>query len=749
MPVSTPIGKLIGDVLVISRESNGLADLLSKSGQKMKIAFNADEVMAKDVSSRGARMSQADAAVINSGRPYVDNRLSDYSAFPELISFHKSGFRSCVIVPIKADGRGLGILTLVSRTEEAFDQPVMESVSVLADVIGNEAYLKIEKEKSLSVARYFDAAFNSILPQVLVDNSGSIVRANKGMLNLIDRPATEVIGKNIREFFLIPDEDLAKIVRGMPVGAKSTLYPERTFEITSSKVSEKMLHILLQDETEALELDEKSRLFDHGDEVYTLMDGNLKILWASRNSKTVLRTDPDALTGIRLTDMVGDPEELLRLARSMPDGQVTRRARLNLGNDLFADVKLTLLKNGTSYSGIISNDYERKILASQKLASDLVQFSGDIVIRMDRLGAISGINKSAERILGCRSQDIEGTSISSLCSDAESQNRISEAFNLMKKNDSLTGMFLNMAGKGEDQEIPVEMNLVNLLDENGNQAGYIGIGRELMTKVRMEELEDRLGDAERLEEKLKAESDLKTQFIYNISHDLKTPLTSIKGYSKLMLQGEFGAITEDQKGSLETILGEVDRLMSLILQILDVAKLASGKIKLDIQQVSFNDIKENASIKALGERARNQGLEFGINVDYNVPPIPADPNRLIQVIVNLIDNALKFTERGSIKVNVTRKGKNVRVEVADTGIGVKDDDLKKLFKKFYQVSRKDLTMQPKAGTGLGLSIVKEIVNLHGGRVGVTSELGKGSTFWFTIPPEKKKRRQQEDERQSG
>jgi PAS domain S-box-containing protein len=750
MPVSTQIGKLIGDVLILSRESSGLGDLLSKSGQRMKVAFNADEVIAKDVSSRGARMSQADAAVINSGRPYVDNRLSDYSAFPELISFHKSGFKSCAIVPIKADGKGLGILTLVSKAEEAFDQQVVESVTVLADVIGNEAYLKIEKEKSLNVARYFDAAFNSILPQVLIDNSGSIIKANKGMLNLIDRPASEVSGRNMREFFSLSDDDLTSISRGAPVEAKSALYADRIFEITSSRASDRLIHLLLQDETEALELDEKAKLFDYGDEVYMLLDGNLKMLWASRNSKRILKTDPDALVGIRLTDMVSDPEELQRQAKSMPDGQITRRARLNLGNDLFADVKLTLLKNGAAYSCIISNDYERKINAAQRVAGDLVQFSGDIVIRMDKLGTISGINKAAERILGCRSQDMEGTSVSSLCADSESQNRISEAFALMKKSDSVTDMFLNMSGKGENPEIPVNMNLVGLLDENGNQAGYLGIGRELMTKVEMEELKDRLGEAEQLEKKLKAESDLKTQFIYNISHDLKTPLTSIKGYSKLMLQGEFGAISEDQKGSLETILGEVDRLMSLILQILDVAKLASGKIKLDIQQVSFNDIKENASVKALGERARNQGLEFEINVDYSVPEVPADPNRLIQVIVNLIDNALKFTAKGSIKVNVARKGKTVRVEVTDTGIGVKEDDQKKLFKKFYQVSRKDLTMQPKAGTGLGLSIVKEIVNLHGGRVGVTSEVGKGSTFWFTIPLEKKKKKhQQEDEKQQG
>ena len=165
--------------------------------------------------------------------------------------------------------------------------------------------------------------------------------------------------------------------------------------------------------------------------------------------------------------------------------------------------------------------------------------------------------------------------------------------------------------------------------------------------------------------------------------------------------------------------------MELIMQILDVAKLASGKIKLDPQAVDLNELAKTPSLNTLAEVARKKGLEFSWNIDYNVPEIRADPNRLLQVFANLIGNAIKFTDKGSIKVNVSRKGKNVRVEVSDTGMGIGSEDQSKLFRKFYQLQRKGLTKQEGSGTGLGLSIAKGIVNLHGGTMHVISGAREG------------------------
>ncbi len=748
MAAPDSIDRLIGDVLAASRESGGLNDLLVKSGQRLRIAFNLDDVIAKETISRGAQPTQADDVVLNTGKPYVDNRLSEYSALPELIGFYKMGYRSCEMLPITADGRGLGIITLLSKGEDAFSKPVQDSLSILGSIIGTEAYMKLEKEKSLSVARYFDAAFNSILPQALMDSTGAIMKANKGMLNLVDRPAKDMQGKSMKEFFELKDEDLASLSRGKPVEVKCKLYPERDFLMTSSKVSERLMHVLIQDETELAELEEKARLFDYGEEVYLLVGKDLKILWASGNADKIIKIDANALFGVKLTNMIVNSAELERQLANLDDRGFSRQVTLNLGNDLFTDAKITILRNDVGFSCVITNDYEKKIATARRFAEDFIQLTSDLILRIDMLGTISAVNKSTEKLLGYKNEELVGVPISTICAEEESRTRLNEALPRAKKNSLVTGMFLNLISKNKSDRIPMDTSVLSLIDDAGTQIGYMISGRELLSRMRMEELEDAAEDAERRLTKEAAESDLKTQFIYNISHDLKTPLTSIQGYSKLMLEGEFGAVTDEQRASLETISAEVDRLKQLILQILDVAKLESKKIKLDTQHVNFKDIMENPSVRALAERAKAQGLDFVVNIEYNVPEVNADPNRLIQVFVNLIDNALKFTEQGGITLHVLRRGKNIRVEVIDTGIGVKEDEKAKLFRKFYQVSRKDLTMQPKAGTGLGLSIVKEIVSMHGGRVGIDSEPGKGSTFWFTIPLEKKKKKQQKEEQQS-
>jgi two-component system phosphate regulon sensor histidine kinase PhoR len=228
-----------------------------------------------------------------------------------------------------------------------------------------------------------------------------------------------------------------------------------------------------------------------------------------------------------------------------------------------------------------------------------------------------------------------------------------------------------------------------------------------------------------------SESKLKSEFIYNISHDLKTPLTSIKGFGKLLLEGS-GELTQEQQDYIKIINNESDRLYQLIQQILDVAKLSSGKIKLDSQHVNLSELVNKQTIGTLVEVVKKKNLYFKWNIDPSIPEVQADPNRLLQVFVNLINNATKFTESGGITIDMTRKGRSVRIGVTDTGIGISKEDKNKLFKKFYQLKH-GLTMQEGAGTGLGLTIAKEIVHLHGGKIGVISEIGKGSTFWFTLP----------------
>jgi signal transduction histidine kinase len=196
---------------------------------------------------------------------------------------------------------------------------------------------------------------------------------------------------------------------------------------------------------------------------------------------------------------------------------------------------------------------------------------------------------------------------------------------------------------------------------------------------------------------------------------------------------------------LSTILAEADRLMLIIQQVLDASKLEAKKVKFDFHEVDLRSIKENSSIKGLEEQAKSKGLYFKWEIDSNLPDISCDLNKLVQVFVNLIGNAVKFTEEGGITVSMFAKTKRtIECDIIDTGIGISEDDRKKLFRQFYQAQKKTLARQDGAGTGLGLSITKNIINLHGGKINVESKIGSGSKFWFTLPTGRRKRKEKEE-----
>ena len=370
----------------------------------------------------------------------------------------------------------------------------------------------------------------------------------------------------------------------------------------------------------------------------------------------------------------------------------------------------------------------------QKTIDIMVENTSDAIITIDAFGYIKSLNKNAEKLLGYRSDELSGKAMSLMYMDQKSQDQLNEKLALAKANGLVGNVFMYMRTKDGTEGLPCEQVIRSVIDDENNLAGYMILTKELATKKLLEDQQDQLSKTSHEAQNQKAQSELKTQFIYNISHDLKTPLTNIKGFAKLLLENEFGEVNKEQREYITIITSEADRLLQLIQQMLDVAKLSSDKIRLDRQQVNLRELANNPSLNALKEVAEKKGLEFLWSIDYSVPDIQADPNRLIQVFANLIGNAIKFTEKGSIKVNITRKGKkNVMIEIIDTGVGISREDKAKLFRKFYQLQRKNLTVPEGSGTGLGLSIARGIVSLHGGRIGVNSEPGKGSTFWFSLP----------------
>ena len=223
---------------------------------------------------------------------------------------------------------------------------------------------------------------------------------------------------------------------------------------------------------------------------------------------------------------------------------------------------------------------------------------------------------------------------------------------------------------------------------------------------------------------------LKSEFLASVSHELRTPMNAIIGYTKLMLDGLDGELTEQQEADVSRVAQAADNLLGLINGILDLAKIEAGKMELANEAVDVREVVSDV-LELMTPNADAKGLRLAMEVPDGTPPAWADRARVRQVLVNLVGNAVKFTETGGVTVSVTSAEGWLTVAVADTGVGMPEDALSYVFDEFRQADSS--TTRRYGGTGLGLAISKRLVALHGGRIWADSVAGKGSTFSFTLP----------------
>jgi signal transduction histidine kinase len=233
-----------------------------------------------------------------------------------------------------------------------------------------------------------------------------------------------------------------------------------------------------------------------------------------------------------------------------------------------------------------------------------------------------------------------------------------------------------------------------------------------------------------LNERLALASRAKSEFLANMSHELRTPLNAILGFTEIMLDELYGEVPGSLREPLIDIQTNGRHLLRLINDVLDLSKIEAGRLELGVSEYSVQEIVDvvHASLKSL---AFEKGLTFGARVPPEIPPARGDGRRLTQCLLNLAGNALKFTRQGRVEIDVRLDDGWLTYRVTDTGIGIPKEEVENIFAEFRQV---DTTITREyGGTGLGLSITKRLVEMHGGRIGVESELGKGSTFFFTVP----------------
>jgi signal transduction histidine kinase len=285
-----------------------------------------------------------------------------------------------------------------------------------------------------------------------------------------------------------------------------------------------------------------------------------------------------------------------------------------------------------------------------------------------------------------------------------------------------------------DDGEPLELVAEGIASERGRVRTMLGVladglsvtfARQAATDREQEALSTLRAQNERLLEL----DEMKQSFISMVSHELRTPLTSIVGYLEILREGEGGELTEDQAHFLEVMDRNATRLQKLVDDILTISRADSDRLKLDLGPVDVAQLVRRA-VESAGPVARDKGLELAARPEDELPEVSGDRRLLAQLLDNLVSNAVKYTPGGgSVTVGAARDGEGVAVEVVDTGTGIPEDEIPRLFDRFFRAS----TAGDAPGTGLGLPIAKAIVEAHGGAMGVESEVGVGSTFRFVLP----------------
>ncbi|MCX7988821.1 MAG: ATP-binding protein [Thermodesulfovibrio sp.] len=350
----------------------------------------------------------------------------------------------------------------------------------------------------------------------------------------------------------------------------------------------------------------------------------------------------------------------------------------------------------------------------------IIDNMADGLIVVDKEGVINHINPAASDMFGLAEHEMIGKNIEILGRKlVDLVNKSLKTEDILSTEIALTK---NRFGKAVAKSIKKEY-----FSEDSEAKGILG-SVILIRDITQEKQVDKV----------------KTEFITIVSHELRTPLTSILGFVE-MIERKFRDTlipkidTNEPKiikvlnkinRDFDIIRSEGDRITSLINDILDISKLESGTVKWNFEDISIEEVIFDA-YRALSSLFEQRGIPFKYNIQASLPKIYADKERLIQVMINLLSNALKFTEKGYIACKAELKNKEILVSVEDTGTGIPESDIDKIFEKFKQVG--DIMRDKPKGTGLGLPISKQIIEAHGGKIWVESQVGKGSVFYFTIP----------------
>jgi PAS domain S-box-containing protein len=491
-------------------------------------------------------------------------------------------------------------------------------------------------------------------------------------------------------------------------------------------------------------------IFDAAPGCMLLIDENMVVTRANESFKQFVQKDYREIVNQQLSDVLGcikgtrsesgdgDGQHCQRcplyktitnvLESGEPAYDVEARLPLKINNSdiepwLRISVKPVTVDDCKHVVAVINDiDEHKKMEREHFLAEEkyrlIFENSAVAITIADEQERIISWNKFAEELLGMGSEDLYLRQVSSLYpSDEWKKIRACD----VRKKRLQDHLVETKMIKNDGRIIDVDVSLSLFKNPEDEAVRSIAIIRDITER-------------RKAEEKQREAIEIKSQFISTVSHELRTPLAAMKEAIAIVLDGVTGRINEKQKKFLNIAKRNVDRLENMINNILDFQKLEAEKIGLHVEN---NDIKQviKEVHETMGLYARKNGIKLSIELEKNLPEAKFDRDRIVQVLINLLGNAIKYTpEGGRTCLKVQHREEELVISVSDTGVGIPKDELPKIFKRFYRAEHQREEVQ---GTGLGLSIVHKIITRHGGRIDVESEEGKGSTFTVFLPLELK------------
>jgi PAS domain S-box-containing protein len=398
-----------------------------------------------------------------------------------------------------------------------------------------------------------------------------------------------------------------------------------------------------------------------------------------------------------------------------PLRQLTATTARMAGGDLEARVTVS----SRDEVGVLAAEYNRmaerirqlrssdmgKLLVAQQTTEAAIDSLYDPVIVTDGEGCVTKLNPAAEEIFGSEKENT-GRHVGEVARDARIASAVAEALESQRP----------VAGEGMSSVLPLAVD-----------------GSERAFRVRTTPMRDNvnrlLGAVTILEDitHLHEIDRLKSEFIATASHELRTPLTSVQMGVHLLLEGALGELTDSQNEVLQACRQDCERLDKLMRDLLDLSKIEAGESQPQLAPVSARDLL-NTAVKELRPQVETKGLKLSVDAPVTLPRVMVDQLQIERVVSNLVINALRHTKDGEIKISAEQRDNYVAVSIQDTGSGIPSEYLPHIFDKFVQVPD-----APTGGAGLGLTISKSIVEAHGGQISVQSQVGRGTTFTFTLP----------------